>query len=59
MAEKGIFTPLKAWAILKQRLEKACPRLVIADSGPAKGEGTYHGQPDALRGVHVLREGEN
>jgi glycosyltransferase involved in cell wall biosynthesis len=32
--EKGIYTMLEAWKILEKRLGAACPRLVIAGSGP-------------------------
>lgn len=32
--EKGVQTLLDAWAILERRLGDACPRLVIAGSGP-------------------------
>jgi glycosyltransferase involved in cell wall biosynthesis len=34
VAEKGVFTLLEAWRILEKRLGSACPRLVIAGSGP-------------------------
>ena len=49
VAEKGIFTLLKAWAILEKRLGKACPRLVIAGSGPA--EKRVHAMVNRMRSV--------
>jgi glycosyltransferase involved in cell wall biosynthesis len=49
VAEKGIFTLLKAWAILEKRLGKACPRLVIAGSGPA--ETRVHTMVNRMRSV--------
>ncbi len=47
--EKGIFTLLKAWAILEKRLGKACPRVVIAGSGPA--EKKIHAMASRMRHV--------
>ncbi|QJE96977.1 glycosyltransferase [Luteolibacter luteus] len=32
--EKGLYTMLEAWRILEKRLGNACPRLVIAGTGP-------------------------
>jgi len=49
VAEKGIFTLLKAWAILEKRLGKDCPRLVIAGSGPA--EAKVHAMVNRMRSV--------
>lgn len=49
VAEKGIFTLLKAWAILEKRLGKACPRLIIAGSGPA--ETKVHTMVNRMRSV--------
>ena len=49
VAEKGIFTLLNAWAILEKRLGKACPRLVIAGSGPA--ETRIHAMVNRMRSV--------
>ena len=36
VAEKGVHTLLDAWELLEKRLGAACPRLVIAGSGPEK-----------------------
>jgi glycosyltransferase involved in cell wall biosynthesis len=49
VAEKGIFTLLKAWSILEQRLGKACPRLVIAGSGSAAPK--VHAMASRMRSV--------
>ncbi len=34
VAEKGVYDMLEAWKILEMRLGKACPRLIIAGTGP-------------------------
>jgi glycosyltransferase involved in cell wall biosynthesis len=49
VAEKGIFAMLDAWNILEKRMGKACPRLVIAGSGPA--EAKIHAMVDRMRSV--------
>lgn len=47
--EKGIHTLLAAWKILEKSLGKACPRLVIAGSGPI--EAAIHAQSQQMRHV--------
>ena len=49
VAEKGIFTLLEAWKILEKRLGNACPRLVLAGSGPA--EVRIHSMINRMRSV--------
>lgn len=38
VSEKGIETMLEAWRLLEKRLGDACPRLVIAGSGPEEAK---------------------
>ena len=68
--EKGIDTMLEAWRLLERRLGSACPRLVIAGSGPEEARvqqaatrmkkvvpvGFVAGKPkeDLLRGCRAL-----
>jgi glycosyltransferase involved in cell wall biosynthesis len=49
VAEKGIFTLLKTWEILEERLGPACPRLVIAGCGPV--EAKIHSMINRMRSV--------
>lgn len=49
VAEKGIFTLLKAWSILEKRMGTSCPRLVIAGSGPS--EAKVHAMAARMRSV--------
>lgn len=49
VAEKGIFKLLDAWNILEKRLGPACPRLIIAGSGPA--EAKVHSMVNRMRSV--------
>ncbi|WP_035611025.1 glycosyltransferase family 4 protein [Haloferula sp. BvORR071] len=52
VAEKGIYTILEGWRILERRLGDACPRLVVAGSGPE--EARIHAIADKMKKVVCL-----